>query len=95
MKSPSILPILTTDRRPETRRFCVDLLGFELCYEHPFYLGVRAGSPGAPELGFMKPDAERMDTVHTAQAAFHRAEYAKLPANAELGQLIQLVSEGV
>src|SRR5690349_6181768 len=53
-----IVPIVTTTRMRETRAFYLDQLGFELSYDHDHYLGVRGGPKGAPELGFMPPDAE-------------------------------------
>lgn len=58
MNTNRIVPIFATPRLAETRRFWVDQLGFELSYDHGSYLGVRAGAPGSPELGFMLPDAD-------------------------------------
>jgi catechol 2,3-dioxygenase-like lactoylglutathione lyase family enzyme len=58
MHGKHIVPIVTTDRLRETRAFYVDLLGFELSFDHDAYLGVRAGPKGAPELGFMRPDVD-------------------------------------
>lgn len=58
MQTKTIVPIVTTSRLRETRAFYQDQLGFELGYDHPNYLGVRAGPAGAPELGFMLPDAD-------------------------------------
>jgi len=57
----SLLPIVTTSRLAETRAFWIDRLGFQISYDSPFYLGVRAGEPGTPELGFCTTDA---DTPH-------------------------------
>jgi catechol 2,3-dioxygenase-like lactoylglutathione lyase family enzyme len=54
----SLIPIVTTTSLAETRAFWVDLLGFQVSYDSPFYLGVRTGAPGTPELGFMTQDAE-------------------------------------
>jgi catechol 2,3-dioxygenase-like lactoylglutathione lyase family enzyme len=61
MNAKHIVPIVTTTRMRETRAFYVDQLGFELSYDHDHYLGVRGGPKGAPELGFMRPDAEAKD----------------------------------
>lgn len=58
MSISSIVPIVTTDRLRETRAFYVDVLGFQLSFDHDHYLGVRAGDPGSAELGFMLPDAD-------------------------------------
>lgn len=58
MQSNELLPIVTTTRLAETRAFYVEHLGLELTYDSPFYLGVRAGAEGAPQLGFMTPDAD-------------------------------------
>lgn len=58
MTITSIIPIVTTDRLRETRAFYVETLGFQLSFDHDHYLGVRAGAPGSPELGFMLPDAD-------------------------------------
>lgn len=58
MTFTAIVPIVTTDRLRETRAFYVDVLGFELAFDSDHYLGVRAGPRGAPELGFMSPDAD-------------------------------------
>lgn len=58
MNSTRIVPIVTTADLPATRAFYVDLLGFEVCFDHGAYLGVRAGGKGSPELGFMVPDDE-------------------------------------
>ena len=57
MHSDQIVPIVTTARMQQTRAFYVDLLGLQLSFDHDHYLGVRAGDRGAPELGFMLPDA--------------------------------------
>lgn len=61
MKIDHILPIVVTDRFRETRAFWVDLLGFQVTFDHEFYLGLRSEGPGTPELGFARPDA---DTPH-------------------------------
>ena len=53
MHTQAIIPIIITPHLRETRRFYVELLGFELSYDHAHYLGVRGGPKGAPELGFM------------------------------------------
>lgn len=58
MTLSSIVPIVTTDRLRETRAFYVDVLGFQLSFDHDQYLGVRTGAPGSAELGFMLPDAD-------------------------------------
>src|SRR5262249_25641384 len=58
MRPKTIVPIVTTPRLQQTRAFYVEQLGFELSYDHSNYLGVRAGPPGAPELGFLLPDAD-------------------------------------
>jgi catechol 2,3-dioxygenase-like lactoylglutathione lyase family enzyme len=58
MNTKNITPIVTTTRMPETRAFWLDVLGFQLSYDHEHYLGVRAAEPGSPEIGFMRPDAE-------------------------------------
>lgn len=57
MKIESLTPIVTTPRLAEIRAFYVTHFGFEVTYEDPHYLGLRAGSEGAPELAFMAPDA--------------------------------------
>ncbi|HEX5053617.1 MAG TPA: VOC family protein [Planctomycetota bacterium] len=62
MQSQNIVPIVTTSRLRETRAFYVDLLGFEVSFEHDHYLGVRAGPAGSAELGFMRPDADAPGT---------------------------------
>jgi predicted enzyme related to lactoylglutathione lyase len=62
MNTKNIVPIVTTAKMRETRTFYVDLLGFQLSYEHDHYLGVRAGKKGSPELGFMRQDADAPDT---------------------------------
>lgn len=58
MNSHSIVPIVTADDLRALRAFYVDGLGFELSYDHDFYLGVRAGPKGSAELGFMRTDAD-------------------------------------
>jgi len=58
MNVTSIVPIVTTPHLAATRAFYVDLLGCEVSYDSDHYLGIRAGGPGSPELGFMPPDAE-------------------------------------
>jgi predicted enzyme related to lactoylglutathione lyase len=58
MSIQSIVPIVTTKLMRETRAFYVDLLGFQLSYEHEHYLGVRTGAAGSPEIGFMLPDKD-------------------------------------
>jgi len=60
MHSDHIVPIVTTPRLQQTRAFYVDLLGWQLTFDHSHYLGVRAGPKGstAAELGFMLPDAD-------------------------------------
>lgn len=62
MHSDQIVPVVTTTLLPEVRAFYVDVLGLQLSFEHDRYLGVRAGAAGAPELGFMLPDADCPDT---------------------------------
>ena len=57
MHSDQIVPIVTTARMQQTRAFYVDLLGMQLSFDHDHYLGIRAGDRGAPELGFLLPDA--------------------------------------
>ena len=57
MHSDSIVPIVTTKLLAATRAFYRDLLGLQVSYDSDHYLGVRAGPAGAPELGFMAPDA--------------------------------------
>jgi predicted enzyme related to lactoylglutathione lyase len=61
MSIKNITPIITTKLLPETRTFYVDLLGFQVSYEHERYLGLRAGAPGTHELGFMTPDSDAPD----------------------------------
>lgn len=61
----SVLPIVTTDALAATRAFWCDLLGFEVAYDSPFYLGVRSGG-AAGELGFCTVDA---DTPHAFAGA--------------------------
>ena len=61
MNAKHIVPIVTTTRMRVTRAFYLEQLGFELSYDHDHYLGVRAGPKGAPELGFMPPDAQAPD----------------------------------
>lgn len=58
MQIQAIVPCVTTTKMRETRAFWVDKLGFELSYDHAHYLGVRGGPKGAPEIGFMLPDAD-------------------------------------
>jgi predicted enzyme related to lactoylglutathione lyase len=58
MSIQSIVPIVTTKLMRETRAFYVDLLGFQVSFDHEHYLGVRSGAKGSPELGFMLPDAD-------------------------------------
>jgi catechol 2,3-dioxygenase-like lactoylglutathione lyase family enzyme len=58
MSIQSIVPIISTKLMRETRAFYVDLLGFQLAYDHEHYLGVRTGANGSPEIGFMLPDAD-------------------------------------
>jgi predicted enzyme related to lactoylglutathione lyase len=64
MSIQSIVPIVTTKLMRETRAFYVDLLGFQLSYEHEHYLGVRGGADGSPELGFMLPDKDAPDVFN-------------------------------
>jgi predicted enzyme related to lactoylglutathione lyase len=61
MSIQSISPIVTTKLLGETRAFYVDLLGFQLSYDHECYLGVRTGAKGSHEIGFMSPDADAPD----------------------------------
>jgi predicted enzyme related to lactoylglutathione lyase len=61
MSIKNVTPIITTKLLPQTRAFYVDLLGFQVSYEHERYLGVRAGAPGSHELGFMTPDSDAQD----------------------------------
>lgn len=61
MQARSIVPIVTTDRMQATREFWVDLLGFEVSFDHTHYLSLRAGAKGAPEIAFMLADAEWPD----------------------------------
>ncbi len=58
MNSTQIVPIFATNRMAATRHFWIDQLGCQLSFDHPAYLGVRTGAAGAPELGFMLPDAD-------------------------------------
>jgi predicted enzyme related to lactoylglutathione lyase len=58
MNGKTLTPIVTTAKLRETRAFYINQLGFQLSYDHDHYLGVRAGAKGAPELGFMRPDAD-------------------------------------
>ena len=53
MHTQAIIPIVITPHMRATRQFYVEVLGFELSYDHPHYLGVRGGPKGAAELGFM------------------------------------------
>ena len=66
MESTQIVTVVTTPRLAETRRFYVDLLGFEVTFEHPAYLGLRAGAAGAPEIGFMRPDDDAPEAFQGA-----------------------------
>jgi catechol 2,3-dioxygenase-like lactoylglutathione lyase family enzyme len=58
MSIQSIVPIVTSKLMRETRKFYVDLLGFQVSFDHEHYLGLRAGPEGSPEIGFMLPDAQ-------------------------------------
>ena len=58
IQTQAIVPCVTTSKMRETRAFWVEKLGFELSYDHEHYLGVRGGPKGAPEIGFMLPDAD-------------------------------------
>ena len=64
MTAKHIVPIVITTRMRETRAFYVDQLGFELSYDHEHYLGIRGGPKGAPEIGFMPPDADTPDVFN-------------------------------
>ncbi|MCC6409370.1 MAG: VOC family protein [Planctomycetes bacterium] len=70
MNVQSIVPIFTTDRIREAREFWVDKLGFQVSFDHDHYLGLRAGAKGAPEIAFMRPDAEWPDAFDGRGASF-------------------------
>jgi len=76
MKIETIVPIVTTAKLRETRAFYLEKLGFELSFDHDHYLGLRAGPKGAPEIGFMRPDAEapREFAGHGVTFAFRVAD---------------------
>lgn len=58
MHSTSLLPVVITPHLAATRHFYVEQLGMHETFADAHYLGVRAGGPGAPELGFTVPDGD-------------------------------------
>lgn len=70
MKIESLTPIVTTPRLADVRAFYVAHFGFEVTWDDPQYLGLRAGPDGAPELGFMAPDALARDVFDGRGTSF-------------------------
>jgi catechol 2,3-dioxygenase-like lactoylglutathione lyase family enzyme len=87
MNAKHIVPIVITNRMRETRAFYVDQLGFELSFDHEHYLGVRGGPKGAPEIGFMPPDAE---TPHAFDGKGLSIAIGVADVDAEFARLRQL-----
>lgn len=70
MKIQNITPVVTTSDLKAARDFYVRHFGFQVSFDHEHYLGLRAGAPGSPELGFMAPDEMAPGTFQGSGMSF-------------------------